>query len=42
MCFLVICVFTVEMSIQIFYPFFDWVVHFLNIELYDMFVYFEG
>ena len=42
MCFLVICVFIVEMSIKIFCPFFDWVVHFFNTELQDLFVYFGG
>ena len=35
-------VFFVEMSIQVFGLFFDWVVYFLDIELYELFAYFEN
>ena len=29
-----------EMSIKVLCPFFDWVVHFFVVELYELFVYF--
>ena len=43
MCVLVICVFFGEMSVYVFFPFFfffDWVVCFSGIELYELLVYF--
>ena len=41
MCLLAICRSSLgEMSVWVFFPLFDWVVHFSGIELHELFVYF--